>query len=83
MENNGLSFIEDKYKIGFTGIIREGNPMDSTIQKIEKARDELIELGTKRGFQDPKVIEKSQMLDELINQYYRLTPTPSQVKAAS
>lgn len=57
--------------------------MDSTIQRIEKARDELIELGIKRGFQDPKVIEKSQILDELINQYYRLIPKSAETKVAS
>ena len=32
--------------------------MDTTIQRIEKLRMELVELGMKKGFQDPQVIEK-------------------------
>jgi hypothetical protein len=57
--------------------------VDSIIQKIEKARKELIEIGTKKGFQNKQVIEKSQMLDELINQYYRLIAESNDAKAAS
>jgi len=64
-------------------IIREGSLVDTTIQKIEKLRLELVELGMKKGLQDPLVIEKSQMLDELINQYYRLSTKSPEVKVAS
>jgi len=49
-------------------------------KRIEKAREELVELGMKKGFSHPQVIKKSQMLDELINQYYR---SQIEVKAAS
>ena len=64
-------------------IIREGSLVDTTIRKIEKLRLELVELGMKKGLQDPLVIEKSQMLDELINQYYRLSTKSAEVKVAS
>jgi Spo0E like sporulation regulatory protein. len=57
--------------------------MYNTIQKIEKARQELNEMGIKKGFQDPEVIAQSRMLDELINQYYRISVQPTTVKAAS
>jgi len=57
--------------------------VDNIVQKIERARMELIEIGMKKGFQNAQVIEKSQMLDELINQYYRLTPKSTEVKTAS
>ena len=50
--------------------------------RIEKVREELVDMGIRIGFQDPQVIEKSQMLDELINQYYRLESKPTDVKAA-
>ncbi|PKM75830.1 MAG: Spo0E family sporulation regulatory protein-aspartic acid phosphatase [Firmicutes bacterium HGW-Firmicutes-15] len=53
------------------------------IKLIEKARGELVELGMKKGFQHPQVIKKSQMLDELINQYYRLAQRSTRVKAVS
>jgi hypothetical protein len=43
----------------------------SIIEKIEKVRQELAHLGIEKGFQDPQVIKASQMLDELINQYYK------------
>ncbi|MEA4926629.1 MAG: aspartyl-phosphate phosphatase Spo0E family protein [Syntrophomonadaceae bacterium] len=57
--------------------------MDNTITKIEKARQDLNEMGLKRGFNDPEVIEQSRMLDELINEYYRSMKEPAKVKAAS
>jgi hypothetical protein len=57
--------------------------MDATIHRIEKMRRELVELGMQKGFQDPQVIEKSQTLDELINQYYRLISKSTGIKAAS
>lgn len=49
-------------------------------ERIERLREELVELGIKKGFQDTQVIKKSQKLDELINQYYRLS---IKIKAAS
>lgn len=57
--------------------------MDNAVQKIEKLRQDLIDIGVKRGFQDPQVMEKSRMLDELINQYYRIPQQSAEVKAAS
>ena len=45
----------------------------TVIERIEKLRIELVELGMKKGFQDPQVIKKSQQLDVIINQYYKLT----------
>jgi hypothetical protein len=44
----------------------------SISEKIEKVRQEMINLGMKKGLQDPQVIKRSQMLNELINQYYRI-----------
>jgi len=49
-------------------------------KRIKKVLEELVELGLQKGFQDPQVIKKSQMLDKLINQYYR---TQINVKAVS
>ncbi len=57
--------------------------MDNTITKIEKARQDLNEMGIKRGFKDPEVIEQSRILDELINEYYRSMEESTKVKAAS
>jgi hypothetical protein len=42
---------------------------EDIIQKIEEIRKELMDLGMEKGLQDPQVIKKSQILDELINQY--------------
>jgi len=54
--------------------MKRGVCMDEEIiQKIEEIRKELMIFGVKNGFQDPQVIKTSQMLDELINQYYRVT----------
>lgn len=52
------------------------------MMRIEEVREELNEIGLKKGFQDPQVIKKSQLLDELINQYYRLEPNSDGVQAA-
>lgn len=60
-----------------------GGRVMNIIKLIEKARGELVELGMKKGFQHPQVIKKSQMLDELINQYYRLAQRSTRVKAVS
>jgi len=53
------------------------------VERIEKLRKELVELGMKKGFQDPQVFKKSQMLDELINQYYRFMHEGLDKKVAS
>lgn len=50
------------------------------ILMIEELREELIKNGMDKGFQDPQVIMISEKLDDLINQYYRIT---SEVKIAS
>lgn len=57
--------------------------MDNTVQKIEKARRDLNEMGIRKGFQDPEVLAQSRMLDELINQYYRICTKSTKVKVAS
>lgn len=50
---------------------RDGKTM-KIADRIEIFREELIELGMEKGFQDPAVIKKSQQLDKLINQYYNV-----------
>ena len=40
-------------------------------KQIKTVLEELVELVMHKGFQDPQVIKKSQMLDKLIKQYYR------------
>ncbi|MEN6459981.1 MAG: aspartyl-phosphate phosphatase Spo0E family protein [Syntrophomonas sp.] len=50
------------------------------ILMIEELREELIKNGMDKGFQDPQVIMISEKLDDLINQYYRIT---SEVNIAS
>lgn len=50
--------------------------------RIEKAREELIKIGNEKGLQDPLVIKQSEVLDELINQYYRVERKPSEEKAS-
>lgn len=67
------------------GIIVKGENMKgrktmNINKRIKKVLEELVELGLQKGFQDPQVIKKSQMLDKLINQYYR---TQINVKAVS
>ena len=53
------------------------------VQRIEALRKELIEQGMKRGFQDSQVLRTSKMLDDLINEYFKITEGKSQEKAAS
>lgn len=48
----------------------------SIIERIEKTRAEMVDLGMRKGLQGPQVIVKSQVLDELINQYYRAKEKP-------
>jgi hypothetical protein len=54
----------------------KGGERMSIVQIIEKLRNELVELGTIRGLQDPEVIRLSQKLDEYINDYYYLRKRP-------
>ncbi|WP_445900321.1 Spo0E family sporulation regulatory protein-aspartic acid phosphatase [Desulfitobacterium sp. THU1] len=39
---------------------------------IEELRRELIQLGKRKPLTDPEVVELSQKLDVLLNQYYRV-----------
>lgn len=41
------------------------------IDDIEKSREELNKLGSTKDLQDPEVIQMSQSLDQLINEYYK------------
>lgn len=41
-------------------------------RKIERERKRLVELGMSKGFQNPQVIKKSQEVDELLVEYYKL-----------
>lgn len=42
------------------------------MEEIERIRAEMHELALLRGLSDPLVLQKSQQLDELINQYFKL-----------
>ena len=46
--------------------------LEKLIGEIEKLRAQLHAQGICRGLQDNDVLKKSEMLDNLINQYYRL-----------
>lgn len=41
-------------------------------EKIEQTRLQLHDLVASKGLQHPEVIRKSQLLDRLINQYYKM-----------
>lgn len=43
------------------------------LQIIEELRQQLEEIGIEKGLQDPEVLEASQRLDRLINEYYRFS----------
>ena len=42
------------------------------LNKIEKVRKQLKDLENNKGLTDKQVLSKSEELDELINEYYRL-----------
>lgn len=42
------------------------------VKSIEKLRTEMVEDGIGNGLKNPKVLEKSQKLDILINTYYNI-----------
>lgn len=42
---------------------------------IEEMRKELIQLAMSRSLSDPEVVELSQALDQLLNEYEYLNPT--------
>jgi hypothetical protein len=46
--------------------------LEKLIAEIEKLRAQLHVQGICRGLQDNDVLKQSEMLDNLINQYYRL-----------
>lgn len=49
--------------------------LEKLMQEIEKLRAQLNYQGKCRGLQDDDVLRKSKLLDNLINQYYKLTRT--------
>lgn len=55
---------------------RGGNMIDKKLEdinnQIEKVRKQLNELAKEKPLTDPKIVETSQLLDELLNQYERL-----------
>lgn len=42
------------------------------LRRIERLRKKLIKIGMNRNLVDPEVVEVSQQLDILLNQYYEL-----------
>jgi len=42
------------------------------LNRIEELRQKLHELGMAKGLADPEVLAASQMLDAVLNEYYRL-----------
>lgn len=46
--------------------------LELVLNKIEKMRKQLRELEKNKGLLDKQVLRKSEELDELINEYYRL-----------
>jgi hypothetical protein len=55
---------------------RGGNMTDRKLEdinnQIEKVRTQLNELAKEKPLSDPKIVETSQLLDELLNEYERL-----------
>lgn len=41
-------------------------------QKTERLREELYDIANRKGLHSPEVIQVSQALDKLVNEYYRL-----------
>jgi hypothetical protein len=46
--------------------------MENLMREIEELRAQLNDQGKRRGLQDNDVLKKSEILDNLINQYYLL-----------
>ncbi|MDQ0174600.1 aspartyl-phosphate phosphatase Spo0E family protein [Bacillus chungangensis] len=53
------------------------NKLEDLSRKIEKLRKQLNELGKVKSLYDPEVVDTSQKLDELLNEYERLKNTIS------
>lgn len=49
--------------------------LEKLMKEIEELRAQLNYQGKCRGLQDDDVLKKSKLLDNLINQYYKLTRT--------
>ena len=49
-----------------------GSKINNLLVLIEKVRMELIQLGTNKPLTDPEVVELSQRLDRLLNEYFRM-----------
>ena len=53
------------------------NKLEDLNQQIEKLRKHLNELGKVKSLSDPEVVDTSQKLDDLLNEYERLKNTKS------
>lgn len=49
--------------------------IDLLIRRIHKEREELADLGARKGFHHHEVQAKSQKIDRLVNEYYALIKT--------
>lgn len=54
--------------------------MENLMREIEKLRAQLNDQGKRRGLHDNDVLKKSEILDNLINQYYLLLREESRKK---
>lgn len=50
--------------------------MEKLIHEIEELRAQLNDQGKRKGLHDNDVLKKSEILDNLINQYYLLLENP-------
>ncbi|HBQ25872.1 MAG TPA: aspartyl-phosphate phosphatase Spo0E family protein [Syntrophomonas sp.] len=57
------------------------NNMEKLIREIEELRTQLNDQGKRRGLRDSDVLKRSEILDNLINQYYRLLREEASNKA--
>lgn len=53
------------------------NKIDDIKNQIEKLRKQLYELAKEKSLSDPEVVETSQRLDDLLNEYERLKNSES------
>jgi|ADurb_Oil_03_Slu_FD_contig_121_189096_length_2472_multi_5_in_0_out_0_2 hypothetical protein len=54
--------------------------MENLMREIEELRAQLNDQGKRRGLHDNDVLKKSEILDNLINQYYLLLQKESRAK---
>jgi len=53
-------------------VVKLESQLKLVLNKIEKVRKQLKDLENNKGLTDKQVLSKSEELDELINEYYRL-----------